>query len=179
MCTRVAAYVVSKLEEKKHHVTVLDPAVLKLPMLEKPHHHYRPGETPPENLVKLNAVIAAADGFILVSAEYNHTIPPALTNTMNHFGQGVYAGKPSGLVTYSMGPWGGQHAAIALRAFTAELGCLSTSNIFGIPSVMKTVSEDGRADPTVDNNWARFITGFEWHAQAMRAHRQLVGPCST
>jgi len=179
MCTRVASYVVAKLEEKKHHVTVLDPAVLKLPMLEKPLHHYRPGETPPENLVKINAVIAAADAFVIVSAEYNHTIPPALTNLMSHFGLAGYAGKPSGLVTYSMGPWGGQHAAIALRPFVAELGCLSTSNIFGIPNVMKTVSEDGRGDPSLDASWPRFITQFEWHAQSMRAHRHLVGSCPT
>jgi len=48
-----------------------------------------------------NAHTHTADAFVLVSAEYNHSIPPGLSNMLDHFGGSVYAFKPSGLVTYS------------------------------------------------------------------------------
>ena len=34
-------------------------------------------------------------------------------------------------------------AAMQLRAMTGEIGCISVSNIFGIPKVDKAINEDG------------------------------------
>jgi len=34
---------------------------------------------------------------------------------LGHFGGSNYAYKPSGIITYSSGPWGGARAAIAIR----------------------------------------------------------------
>ncbi len=43
-----------------------------------------------------------ADAYVLVSGEYNESIPPALTNMMDHFPPKAYAFKPCALVTYSV-----------------------------------------------------------------------------
>ncbi len=42
-------------------------------------------------------------GIVLVSAEYNATIPPALTNLLDHFPPASYRHKPCSIVTYSLG----------------------------------------------------------------------------
>jgi NAD(P)H-dependent FMN reductase len=47
-------------------------------------------------------LLSAADGFVVVSGEYNHSIPAALKNLLDHF-QSEYHYKPSGIVTYSAG----------------------------------------------------------------------------
>jgi hypothetical protein len=42
---------------------------------------------------------------VVVSPEYNHSVPPALSNTLAHFGGSLFAFKPSAVVTYSSGGW--------------------------------------------------------------------------
>ena len=45
-----------------------------------------------------------ANGFVIVSPEYNATIPPALTNLLDYFPPAVcYRHKPVSIVTYCMG----------------------------------------------------------------------------
>lgn len=176
MNDRVGKFVAAHATERKHTVTVLDPLELKLPLLEKPLHHYGKDEAKPENLVRISSIIEKADAFLVCSAEYNHSIPPALSNLMSHFGASVYAGKPVGIVTYSMGPFGGVRAAMQLRAFLAELGMLSTSFLFAIPTVQNTLTAEGVGDKRLEDNFVKLMKQVEWVGGALRAHKQLVGP---
>lgn len=50
------------------------------------------------------------------------------------------------------GIYGGMRAAMQLRAMTGELGCISVSNIFGIPEVQKAINEDGTPQNDHMNN---------------------------
>jgi chromate reductase len=177
--TRVLRYVVRSLEARtdvKHEVTVLDPLELRLPVLEVPHFYYAEGAAPPE-LEAAAVKVGAADCFVLVSPEYNHSIPPALSNLLDHFGGSRYAFKPSGLVTYSNGQWGGMRAAMQLRAITSELGCLSASRICAIPNAAQAFDEDGV--PKDAAHWDKLLGGMlnqlEWLAVAMKNHRDAVG----
>lgn len=43
---------------------------------------------------ELRDVIKLADCYLIVSPEYNHTIPPALSSVMGHFGGSNYKCKP-------------------------------------------------------------------------------------
>ena len=63
----------------------IDPEELGLPVLKQPMHFYRDQSKIPEVLHKVNKKIQEADAFMIISAEYNRTIPPALTNTLDHF----------------------------------------------------------------------------------------------
>ena len=42
------------------------------------------------------------------------------------------------------GIYGGMRAAMQLRAMLGEMGCISVSNIFGIPQVNKALDESGK-----------------------------------
>lgn len=55
----------------------------------------------------------AADCYVVVSPEYNHTVPPALAGLMGAFGGSNYIYKPAATVTYSPSPWGGMRCALS------------------------------------------------------------------
>jgi len=172
---RVAKYAVSVLEKRGYRVSVIDPIELQLPVLEKPHFFYRGEDKPPPKLDAAANLVASADGYVVVSGEYNHSIPPALSNTMSHFGGSKYAFKPCAIVTYSGGQWGGVRAAVQLRAFLGELGCLSTSNILSFPEAGTILAEDGTLikDAEIWNTRAdRCFNQLHYVMEAMRAHRK-------
>ena len=72
------------------------------------------GENAPKNLVEISQKLNDCDAFVVTCAEYNHSIPPALSNLMSYFGD-EYVKKPSGILCYSMGPFAGVRAAMQLR----------------------------------------------------------------
>lgn len=81
-----------------------DPLEMNFPMVHKPVFFYGPERKgAPEWLVKAEQKVKEADAYVIVSAEYNHAIPPALSNMMDHFGGSCYAYKPSAIVCYSAG----------------------------------------------------------------------------
>lgn len=173
---RVAKFIKKQLEEDKHEVTLLDPLELQVPVTAKPLHHYQDRSTAPAWLVEADKKLQEADAVLVVSAEYNHSIPPALSSLMDHFPLASYAFKPSAIVCYSLGPYGGMRAAMQLRCFLGELGCISVSNIFGIPTVSKALDENG--EPTNEHmvpGVKKLIVQLDWHALAMKNHKVANG----
>ena len=77
---RAARFLTSKLEARGHAAPLVDPAELKLPLLDRMYKEY-PAGTAPEPLERLAALYRGSDAFLIVSAEYNHGVPPALSNT--------------------------------------------------------------------------------------------------
>jgi chromate reductase len=179
--SKVASYMVTRLEERGHAVTVLDPRTASdgffMQLMEKAFFHYKPDEEIPSALVETAAVLRAADAFVVVTPEMNHTIAPGLTNMMNYFGSSLYAKRPSGIATYSAGMWGGARCAVALRAYLSELGCLPVSATFQQAGAWKknAFDEDGMLDPegAAAKSASRMIEQLEWHAHAMRNARAL------
>ena len=84
----------------------------------------------------------SVDGFLIVSGEYNHGIPPALKNLLDHFLE-EYFWRPSGIVCYSAGGFGGVRAAMQLRMTLAELGMPSIPSLLPIPRIAETIGDDG------------------------------------
>ena len=80
---------------------------------------YEKGQAP-EILERLATRIRAADAFIIVSGEYNHSIPPALSNLLDHFLE-EYFWRPSAIVCYSAGAFGGVRAAMQSARCSANL----------------------------------------------------------
>ena len=124
-----------------------------------------------------NKVIAAADAFVVLAAEYNHSLPPALTNLMDHFFSYKY--RPSGIVSYSAGPYAGVRAAMQARAFLGELGTPSVGTIFSIPVVYKALTPEGvpadKEDTSLDSGADKLIGELEWYAVALKNQREAVG----
>lgn len=176
----VCGYASNYFKSKGHQVNVIDPLVMyeTFPILKKPHYYYKAGEAPAE-LERVAKLIDEADAIVVVSGEYNHTIPPALTNMMDHFGSSKYAYKPSGIITYSSGPWGGMRAAIALRPFLSELGCLPVSYICAFANPVADI--DGNGVPLVgkeeycDKKIIPLLTQLTWFAEACSNMKKLKG----
>lgn len=74
---------------------------------------------PPEQYVRFREQIAAADGVLFVSPEYNRGIPGVLKNAIDigsrPYGHSVWDKKPAGVVTVSPGAIGGFGANHQLR----------------------------------------------------------------
>jgi NAD(P)H-dependent FMN reductase len=173
---KAARFVVRKLEERKHDVTLVDSKEFDLPMLDWMYKEYESGQAP-EAMQKLAEILNAADGFIIVSAEYNHSIPGALKNLLDHF-QSEYLYKPSGIVTYSAGPYGGVRALVNLRGILAELGTPSIPSAFPISQIHNAFDDEGNAaDKAFDERVVKFLDEYEWYANALKHARQHEHYC--
>lgn len=156
-------------------VKVVDPLEIDLPKAFKPHFSYRAGQAP-QSLQSIAGLIEQADGFVMVSPEYNHSMSPALMDLLNHFGSSLFSYKPSAIVTYSAGQWGGSRAAIGMRSFLSELGCLPVSAMVHIPHAQEVFDEDGCYRDSVDHAaWAKYMdrtfAQLLWWANAARDRR--------
>ena len=168
---KAARFVVRKLEERGHDVTLIDSQEYELPLLDWMHKEYEPGQAP-EAMQAIADILDAADAFIIVSAEYNHSIPAALKNLLDHF-QSEYLYKPNGLVTYSAGPFGGVRALVNLRGILAELGTPSIPSAFPISQIHSAFDDDGKSlDTPYDERVVKFLDEFEWYAHALRQGRE-------
>ncbi len=167
---KAARFVVRNLEERGHAVTLVDPLDYKLPLLDLMYKEFEDGQAPVA-MEKVSQILKNADGFIIVSAEYNHGEPAALKNLLDHF-QSEYLYKPTGIVTYSAGPFGGVRALITLRAILAELGTPSIPSAFPVSNIGGAFDEDGNAlDQAYDRRIGKFLDEFEWYANALKCAR--------
>jgi NAD(P)H-dependent FMN reductase len=172
---RAAKFIRDACVARGHRTTLVDPAVDRLPLLDKMYKEYAPGQAP-EVLERLAGLIKGADGFIIVSGEYNHSIPPALSNLLDHFLE-EYFWRPSAIVCYSAGPFGGVRAAMQLRAMLCELGTPSIPSLLPVPQVQAAFDEEGRPpDESFPRRAARFLDELEWYAKALKAARQSGVP---
>jgi len=167
---KAARFVARKLEERDHTVTLIDSEIQQLPFLDRMYKEFDEGSAPPvmESIAK---TLDGADGFVIVSAEYNHSVPAALKNLLDHF-QREYLYKPSAIVTYSAGPFGGVRGLINLRGILAELGTPAIPSAFPVSKVGNAFDDDGNAlEPAYDDSVVRFLDEFEWYANALRIAR--------
>ena len=172
---KAARFVERSLAARTHDAIVVDPAALQLPILDRMYKEYAPGEAPPM-LEELAALYRSVDGFVIVSGEYNHSIPPALSNLLDHFLE-EYFWRPSAIVCYSTGAFGGVRAAMQLRAMLCELGTPSIPSLFPIPAVQKAIDADGTAlEPALTRRFPKFAKELEWYAEALRERRQRGVP---
>ncbi len=172
---KAAKFLVEACRGRGHQTTLIDPLEERLPLLEKMYKEYEKGQAP-EVLERLATRIRAADAFIIVSGEYNHSIPPALSNLLDHFLE-EYFWRPSGIVCYSAGAYGGVRAAMQLRAMLCELGTPSIPSLLPIPRVQDAFDEEGQPrDESSNQRAARFLSELEWYARALKTARQAGVP---
>lgn len=175
MGPRAGKLVMRELERRGHVPHLVDPLELQLPLLDRMYKEH-PAGTAPAALDRLAELYRGADGFIIVSGEYNHGIPPALKNLLDHFLE-EYFWRPSGIVCYSAGAFGGVRAAMQLRMTLAELGMPSISSLMPIPRIGTALDENGVAsDPLTDRSLKRFVDEFLWHADALAVARKNGTP---
>ena len=167
---KAARFIVNKLKARGHRTELVDSNESKLPMLDLMYKEYEEGQAPAA-MEAVASVLREADGFIVVSAEYNHSVPAALKNLLDHF-QSEYHYKPSGIVTYSAGPFGGVRNLINLRGILAELGTPAIPSAFPVMRIQTAFNDKGEAlDTNYDSYVVRFLEEYEWYANALKVAR--------
>ncbi|MGO3344719.1 MAG: NADPH-dependent FMN reductase [Marinomonas sp.] len=164
----------------EHELELIDPLEYELGPVFKPHFSYSKRAVP-QDLDALANKIRTADGYIMVSPEYNHSMSPALANLLNHFGSSLFSYKPSAIVTYSSGQWGGMRAAVGMRGFLSELGCLPVSSMVHIPHAQNVFEEDGTTQAGQDHNhWGSYVnrtfSQLVWWAEACAGQAEISDP---
>lgn len=168
------------IRHAEHEFELIDALDYPLEPVFKPHFSY-PKSKAPLALSELANKIELADGFIMISPEYNHSMSPALANLLNHFGSSLFSYKPSVIVTYSAGQWGGMRAAVGMRTFLSELGCLSVSAMIHVPKAQEVFEADGTMLAGENQTlwfdyFGRAFNQLIWWAQATSKHKAVVNP---
>ncbi|MCZ4409238.1 NAD(P)H-dependent oxidoreductase [Cryomorphaceae bacterium 1068] len=171
---RAANFCIDQLNEKCETI-FLDAKEIDLPILDRMYKEYADGEAP-ENLQKASEALQSSDGYVIITGEYNHGFQPGLKNFLDHF-QKEYFFKPSGVVSYSRGSFGGVRVAMHARAVLAELGMSSIPSIQPIPKIDSALDENGIAeDSKMIKRFDRFSTELLWYADAMKVARENGTP---
>lgn len=171
-----------KNQYSQHTVEIIDPLNYDFDDVFKPEFAYHRAKVP-AHLRELADKIKSADGYVMVSPEYNHSMSPALANMLNHFGSSLFSYKPSAIVTYSAGQWGGVRVAVSMRTFLSELGCLPVSAMIHIPKAQEVFDEQGVvADELQQTQWDsymnRTIHQLIWWAEGASLQRERLDPTS-
>jgi len=176
MGDRAAKWAIAELEKRGHEAVLVDPVELKLPLLDRMWKEIKKDspakdEKLKEKLASLAKLYERADGFCVVSGEYNHSIPPGMTNLLDYFLE-EYFFRPSAIVCYSSTPFGGVRAAMQLRALLPEVGMPTIPSLQAIPSIQSSLSADGVAlTQELAEKSGKFFDEFEWYMRAMKVER--------
>ncbi|MDQ6724490.1 MAG: NAD(P)H-dependent oxidoreductase [Thermoproteota archaeon] len=170
---KVARWMEEKLKNRNHTVFFIDPLEIDLPLLNK---MYKEMSNPSEKLRDLRNKINDAEGYMPITPEYNHSTSAAMKNTLDYFLEEYYF-KPSAIVSYSPGLFGGIIAGQQLRLIFAELGALSIPTMFSISRVTEVFDDNGiLKDEKYDRRVIRFLEEIEWYIEALRNQRKNGTP---
>ena len=128
--------------------------------------------TDPEQL-RFVQKIAAFDGYIFMTAEYNHTVPAVLSNALTYIHDGM-ARKPAAFVAY--GGVGGARAVEHLRGLIVELSMVPTKAAVHIGwEPMKGMLFDGKGFedfPYLVPTATPMLDELGWYARVLRDGRE-------
>lgn len=122
----------------------------------------------------LSRRLTAADAFVIVTPEYNHSFPAPLKNTIDWFSSEWHA-KPVGFVSYG-GMAGGQRAVEQLRQVFPELHAVTVRDTLSFHMAWERFAEDGRPRDEEGTGAAAkgMLRQLEWWALALREARGKV-----
>lgn len=152
-------------------VDVVDLADVELPLA-------LPSESPkfagaayprPAGMADLTARLDAADAFVIVTPEYNHSYPASLKAAIDwHFTQ--WTAKPVAFVSYG-GAAGGRHAVLHLESVFTELHAVTIRDGLAFPNYFVNF-EDGRpVDPQASDYAKAMLEQLAWWATALHKAR--------
>jgi NAD(P)H-dependent FMN reductase len=120
-----------------------------------------------------NATIAAGDGYLFVTPEYNHSVPAVLKNALETvFASFAFRNKPAAFVGYSTSVAGGARAIEHLSqiAIDHEIVPLRTTVLLG--QAMRAFGDDGEpTDPASRASLAVMLDDLAWWTAALSQAR--------
>lgn len=124
-------------------------------------------------LADLSPRLDAADAFVVVTPEYNHSFPAALKNAIDHHNAQWHA-KPVGFVSYG-GISGGLRAVEQLRLVFAELHTVTIRETVSFHNAWSQFDDQGKpVSPAGCNGAAKtLLDQLTWWARALREARTV------
>lgn len=120
-------------------------------------------------------ITARADGFFIVTPEYNHSFPSSLKRMLDSELKN-YIHKPVAFAGVSDGHWGGVRAIEALVSTVREMGLAATFTDTYFPTVQDTFDEHGQIKPEFAEMYAKNVTRtyqeLIWMAKTLRWGRE-------
>jgi chromate reductase len=122
------------------------------------------GEELPDSAARLRAAVAAADGVVIATPEYNHSFSAVAKNFIDWasrpFAAGPLLKKPVMLIAAGPGPSGGAHALEATGTLMTLLGCPLVATI-GVAGAHEKINEEGHiVDETLAEQLRAGLAGF-------------------
>ncbi|MFD3514455.1 NADPH-dependent FMN reductase [Streptomyces sp. NPDC058657] len=129
---------------------------------------FNPSDAVRAEHVAIAARLAAADAFVVITPEYNHSYPAGLKNLIDWFTTEWHA-KPVGFVSYG-GLSGGLRAVEHLRQVFAELHAVTIRDTVSFHGPWGQFDEDGQhTDSDASETAAKSLLGkLSWWALALR-----------
>jgi len=124
--------------ESDFEIDFVDLAELALPFMDEPNHPRLRQYTQPHTIAWSERV-DAADAFIFVTPEYNHSFSPALKNAIDYLSQEWWR-KPVGFVSYG-GVSAGSRGVTVLEPTVLVVGLVKTGAAVEIPFAGASVQD--------------------------------------
>ena len=129
------------------------------------------GNDPEGKDPRYTKITEEADGFFIVTPEYNHSFPGSLKRMLDSELEN-YIHKPVALAGASNGGWGGVRAVEALVASVREMGLASTFTSVYFPRVQDLFDERGTLKPENQERYERNLTSaykeLIWMGRALK-----------
>lgn len=155
------------VEHGAFDLEVADLLELDLPLMNEPEHPVL-GRYRHEHTKRWSAAVAAADAFVMVTPEYNHSFNAPLKNAIDYLNK-EWKRKPVAIASYG-GVSAGLRAATMLRAVLSALGMVATGTTVSIPMVKTMLDEEGAFQP--NDPLRKAATGML--DELLTLHRTLV-----
>jgi NAD(P)H-dependent FMN reductase len=178
---KVAAWLMDRLSPRTDLVAeLIDLRDHPLPMFDQPAPPARTlRDYPTEQIARWGRTIDEADGYIVITPEYNHGYPASLKNALDHVFPEL-ARKPIAFVGY--GNVGGARAIEQLRLVAVEFEMAPLRHAIHIlPDLLLPARS---ADPftpelfaPLDGRLDLAATDLVWWAAALAAARERAAPC--
>lgn len=118
---KIVPLVVAELEKQGATITIADLKELDMPFFDGPLTPTSPDFVPPHDSVKeWTRLVDEAEGVVLVTPEYNHTMSPVQLNAIDWIGK-EWEDKPVALVGYGWRSGASQAHATAREALAVNL----------------------------------------------------------
>lgn len=116
-----------------------------------------------------NKKVKKSDAFLVVTPEYNHSVPGALKNAIDSVWLSfAFRNKPVGAIGYSTGIGGGIRAIEHLAQMFVEAEAVPLRNAAVVPFVDKAFTDDGEpTDAMTDISLQVLLDDLAWWATAL------------
>lgn len=166
----VADWLLARIREREDfEVDVIDLAESQLPTALS----FSPSPEVADELGKVSPKLAAADAFVVLTPEYNHSYPASLKSLID-WHRAEWQAKPLAFVSYG-GLSGGLRAVEHLRPVFAELHTMTVRDTVSFHNAGALFADDGtHKDPAAANAAAKgMLDQLHWWAWALRSAKEV------